>query len=141
MSINTVAISGNLTRDPELRATASGMAVLEIGVAVNENRKNPQTGEWEPYAHFFDCVAFGNRAEGLAKFLEKGMKVAICGKLSFSQWETAVGEKRSKVSILVDEVDVMSQRRDNESGGGVAASGNPPLPLVAPPSPDDEIPF
>jgi len=141
MSINIVCVSGNLTRDPELRMSASGTAVLNFGIAVNENRKNAQTGEWEPYAHFFDCTAIGKRAEGLATFLKKGMKVAVAGKLSWRQWETPEGEKRTKVSILVDEVDVMSPRRDNEASGGVADQGYPSSRPTSPPPPTDEIPF
>lgn len=63
MSVNRVNITGNLTRDPELRATKGGTPMLAIGVAVNDRRKNPQTGEWEDYPNFIDCVVFGNRAE------------------------------------------------------------------------------
>ena len=123
MSINIVCVSGNLTRDPELRMSVSGTAFLSFGIAVNENRKNP-AGEWEPYTHYVDCVAVGKRAEGLASFLRKGMKVAIEGKLSWRQWETPEGGKRSKLSILADEVDVVSPKRP-----------------TSPPPPTDEIPF
>lgn len=115
MSINRVSLSGNLTRDPELRTSSGGVSFLNFGLAVNENRKNRDTGEWEPYANFVDCVAIGKRAEGLAKFLTKGMKVAVAGKLSYSRWETQDGEKRSKLEVVVDEVDVMSARRDGGS--------------------------
>ena len=58
MSINRVSITGNLTRDPELRATAGGTQVLSFGVAVNDRRRNPQTGEWEDYPNFVDCTMF-----------------------------------------------------------------------------------
>ncbi len=95
MSINRAIISGNLTRDPELRRTQSGMAIMSFGVAVNDRRRNSQTGEWEDYANFIDCTMFGNRAESLANILAKGMKVAIEGKLRWSQWERD-GQKRSK---------------------------------------------
>lgn len=77
MSINRVNISGNLTRDPELRVTAGGTQVLSFGVAVNDRRRNAQTGEWEDYPNFVDCTMFGNRAEAVGRFLAKGMKVAI----------------------------------------------------------------
>ena len=69
MSINRVIISGNLTRDPELRSTASGLPVLGFGVAVNDRRKNQQTGEWEDYPNFIDCTMFGARAESLSRYL------------------------------------------------------------------------
>ena len=108
MSINRVNISGNLTRDPELRQTQGGMAILSIGVAVNDRRKNPQTGEWEDVPNFVDCVMFGSRAEKLAQYLAKGTKVAIEGKLRWSQWEKD-GAKRSKLEVIVDEIEFMSR--------------------------------
>ena len=108
MSINRANISGNLTRDAELRHTQGGMAVLSMGVAVNDRRKNPQTGEWEDYANFVDCTMFGPRAEKLAQFLAKGTKVAIEGKLHWSQWEKD-GAKRSKLEVIVDEIEFMSR--------------------------------
>ena len=109
MSINRVMISGNLTRDPELRQTTGGMSVLTFGIAVNDRRKNSQSGEWEDYPNFLDCTLFGARADGLAKILNKGMKVAIDGKLRWSQWEKD-GQKRSKVEIIVDSIDFMQAR-------------------------------
>ena len=108
MSINRVNISGNLTRDPELRQTQGGMAILSLGVAVNDRRKNQQTGEWEDVPNFVDCVVFGTRAEKLAQFLAKGAKVAIEGKLRWSQWEKD-GAKRSKLEVIVDEIEFMSR--------------------------------
>ena len=84
MSINRVNISGNLTHDPELRATAGGTQILTFGVAVNDRRKNPQTGEWEDVPNFVDCIVFGSRAEAVSRFISKGAKVAIEGKLRFS---------------------------------------------------------
>ena len=108
MSINRVIISGNLTRDPELRQTASGLPVLGFGVAVNDRRKNQQTGEWEDYPNFVDCTMFGTRAESVAKFLSKGSKVAIEGKLRWSQWERE-GSKRSKLEVIIDELEFMTR--------------------------------
>ena len=112
MSINRVNISGNLTRDPELRQTASGMPVLGFGVAVNDRRKNPQTGEWEDYPNFIDCTMFGARAESLARYLSKGAKVSIEGKLRWSQWERD-GQKRSKIEVIIDDIEFMTQRDRN----------------------------
>lgn len=104
MSINRAEISGNLTRDPELRQTASGIQILELGVAVNDRRKNQQTGEWEDSPNFIDCTVFGNRAQSVAQYLSKGMKVFIAGKLHWSQWERD-GQKHSKVSVVVDDIE------------------------------------
>ena len=110
MSINRVNISGNLTRDPELRATQGGMQVLGFGVAVNDRRRNQQTGEWEGYPNFVDCTMFGNRAESMGRILHKGMKVAIEGKLRYSSWERD-GQRRSKLEVVVDEIELMSQKQ------------------------------
>ena len=112
MSINRVVISGNLTRDPDLRSTASGMPVLGFGVAVNDRRKNQQTGEWEDYPNFIDCTMFGARAQSVSRFLSKGSKVAIEGKLRWSQWERD-GQKRSKIEVIVDEIEFMTRRNDS----------------------------
>ena len=111
MSINRVAISGNLTRDPELRATQGGTSVLALGVAVNDRRKNPQTGAWEDYPNFVDCVVFGARGERLAQYLAKGSKVAVEGKLRYRSWtDQQTGKKRSALEVVVDDIDLMSRQ-------------------------------
>lgn len=117
MSINRVNITGNLTRDPELRSTAGGMAVLGFGVAVNDRRKNQQTGQWDDYPNFVDCTMFGNRAEALSRILRKGMKVAIEGKLRYSSWEDKNGGgRRSKLEVIPDEVELLSQNPNAQQG-------------------------
>lgn len=114
MSINRVAISGNLTRDPELRAAQSGTAILSFSVAVNDRRRNAQTGDWEDVPNYVDCIVFGKRAEGLAKFLAKGAKVAIEGRLRWSQWQDRdTGKNRSKLEVVVDEIEAMSKANPN----------------------------
>ena len=122
MSINRVAISGNLTRDAELRTTQSGMSILGFGVAVNDRRKNQQTGEWEDCPSFVDCTVFGARAEKLQPYLAKGSKVALEGKLRYSSWESG-GQRRSKLGVIVDDLEFMSSRRDD------AGSGHAPQPV------------
>lgn len=143
MSINRVSITGNLTRDPELRVTAGGTQVLSFGVAVNDRRRNPQTGEWEDYPNFVDCTMFGTRAEAVSRFLAKGNKVAIEGKLRNSSWEKD-GQRRSKLEVIVDEIEFMSQRQ----GGGAPATPPvaSPMPALAAVPPavdlyDEDIPF
>lgn len=111
MAINKATITGNITRYPELRQTQGGTSVLTIGVAVNDRRKNQQTGEWEDYPNFIDCTIFGNRATGVAPHLEKGMKVAIEGKLNQSRWQAEDGTNRSKIEIIVDEIEFMSRQQ------------------------------
>lgn len=117
MSINKVLISGNLTRDPEARTTTSGSTVLNFGVAVNDRRRNQQSGEWEDVPNFIDCVVFGSRAEALQRFLSKGTKVAIEGKLRYRSWEAQDGSKRSKIEVAVDDVEFMSRQTPSNSDG------------------------
>lgn len=127
MSINRVNITGNLTRDPELRSTAGGMAVLGFGVAVNDRRKNQQTGQWEDYPNFVDCTMFGNRAEALSRILRKGMKVAIEGKLRYSSWEDKNGGgRRSKLEVILDEVELLSQNANAQQPQQYAPQGYQP---------------
>ena len=162
MSINRVNISGNLTRDPELRATQGGTQVLGFGVAVNDRRKNQQTGEWEDYPNFVDCTMFGTRAEAVSRYLSKGTKVAIEGKLRYSSWDKD-GQRRSKLEVIVDEIEFMSSRQGGTSGGygqqqggysapapqaGYQASAPQPAPAPAPVATppaadvyDEDIPF
>lgn len=147
MSINRVTITGNLTRDPDLRSTAGGMPVLGFGVAVNDRRKNQQTGEWEDYPNFIDCTMFGARAQSVSRFLSKGSKVAIEGKLRWSQWERD-GQKRSKIEVIVDEIEFMSARNDNSAqrtamNAPAAAPAAAPMaaPVVDASVYDTDIPF
>lgn len=154
MSINRVIISGNLTRDPELRSTASGMPVLGFGVAVNDRRRNQQTGEWEDYPNFIDCTMFGARAESVSRFLSKGSKVAIEGKLRWSQWERD-GQKRSKIEVIVDEIEFLTARNDSGARSAAPMQAAAPAPAAMPqaaPAPvatpvvdasvyDEDIPF
>ena len=112
MSINRVIQSGNLTRDAELRRTQSGLAVLIFGLAVNERRRKPDSDEWEDVPMFIDCVMFGNRAEALEKYLVKGAKVAVEGRLRWSQWEAEEHSKRSKHELIVDELEFMAPRKE-----------------------------
>ena len=140
MSINRVNISGNLTRDSELRSLPSGTQVLSFGVAVNDRRRNPQTGEWEDYPNYVDCSVFGARAQALSQYLLKGTKVAIEGKLRWSSWEKN-GERRSKLEVMVDELEFLSSRNNNAAQAAPAPQyapqqqqmyANPPQPQMAP---------
>lgn len=107
MSINKVFVSGNLTREPEMRQTPGGTPVLGFCVAVNDRARNQQTGEWEDRANFIDCAVFGKRAEPLSRMLSKGAKVSIEGKLRHSSWEAKDGQRRSKVEVVADEIELM----------------------------------
>jgi single-strand DNA-binding protein len=141
-NINRVILTGNLTRDPELRSTNGGTSVLAFGIAVNDTRKNPSTGEWDEIANFFDCSLFGARADALGRILTKGMKVAIEGKLRYNSWEKD-GQKHSKVDVLVTELEILNSRN---SDGGENRSGAARKEVEIPPAPeitvyDEDIPF
>ncbi|MBQ6395379.1 MAG: single-stranded DNA-binding protein [Atopobiaceae bacterium] len=145
MSINRVNISGNLTRDPELRTTTGGTSVLSFGVAVNDRRRNPQTGEWEDVPNFIDCVMFGTRGEAVSRYLTKGSKVAIEGKLRYSSWERD-GQRRNKIEVIVDEIEFLSrgQQGGGNGYGGYEAPSSYQAPVSTPPAIDvydEDIPF
>ena len=131
MSINLVCITGNLTRDPELRQTQGGTPILSFGVAVNDKRKNQQ-GEWVDYPNYVDCVVFGLRAEKLATFMTKGMKVAIEGKLHYQSWEKD-GQKRSKLEVVVDNIDFISKSSQQQQPYNVPQQQVPQAPQQAQP--------
>ena len=128
-NINRVMISGRLARDAELRSTQGGMAILGFSLGVNDNRKNPQTGEWEDVPNWVDCTLFGNRAQALARYLTKGSKVAVEGKLRWSSWERD-GIKRSKLEVIVDEIELMSGGQQGQQQGGYQQA-----PRMAPQAP------
>lgn len=112
MAVNTVTLVGNLVRSPEVRSTASGNVVMNFDIAVNEREKNAQTGEWTDVPSFFPCTMFGNRAEALSRYLGKGGKVAVRGHLKQRRWEAKDGTKRSKVEIIVEDLEFMSRRSE-----------------------------
>lgn len=138
MSINRCHISGNLTRQAELRATKSGSQVLTFGVAVNDRRRNQQ-GEWEDYPNYVDCVMFGSRANALNRYLVKGTKVAIEGKLRYSSWEAKDGSgRRSKIEVVVDEIEFMSPKGQSaQETQSVESVDYPPMIDIE----QDDIPF
>ena len=144
MAINRVIIEGNLTRDVEMRVTASGLAVAGFTVAVNEKRKNAE-GEYVDAPVFVKCSLFGTRAEKLSKYLLKGTKVTIDGKLRYSQW-VKDDEKRHELSIIVDQLEFSGGKRE-QTGDATATPYEPSHAAPAPvPEPeldlyDEDIPF
>ena len=141
MSINRVCISGNLTRDPELRSLPSGMAVLQMRMAVNDRRKNQQTGEWEDSPNYFDVVVWGARGEALSRFLSKGSKIFVEGKLRWHEWEDkTTGDKRSKVEVVADDVEFASSRAEGGQDRGSYSAPSASAPAATPVI-EDDIPF
>jgi single-strand DNA-binding protein len=102
---NTVTIIGNCTRDPELRYTNNGMQVANFGVAINQRRRNNDTGQWEDgETSYFDVSCFRELAENVAETVSKGTRVIVSGTLRQRSWETPDGDRRSKIEIIADEV-------------------------------------
>lgn len=101
---NTITVTGNLTRDPEVRYTRDGQASVQLGVAVNRRWQDRQTQQWEESTSFFDVVCWRDLAENTAMSLVKGARVVVTGRLEQRSWETELGERRSKVEIVAEEV-------------------------------------
>src|SRR5260370_10157333 len=101
---NSITISGNITRDPEMRYTPSGVSKVSFGVAVNRSWRNQQTQEWDEQTSFFNVVAWRQLAENVGASLAKGSRVVVTGRLEQRSWETEQGEKRSIVEIVADDV-------------------------------------
>jgi single-strand DNA-binding protein len=155
-SINSVVIVGNLTRDPELRATPSGTSVCSLRVAVNDRVKDATTGEWGDKPNYFDVDVFGGQGERCAQYLAKGRQVGVSGRLRWREWETQEGQKRQAVSIMADNVQFIGPR-DSGQGGGWSGGGQAPAAQGSGPgfnkagldpakddfaeSGDDDIPF
>jgi single-strand DNA-binding protein len=156
-SYNRVILLGNLTRDPELRYLQSGMAVADIGLAVNDRRKNAN-GEWVDETTFVDVTFWGRTAEVAGEYLSKGSPVLIEGRLKLDSWETQDGQKRSKLKVVCEKMQMVGPKgqggQGGQGGGGPrpAARQNAQSQQAAPPddvydaapsepSGSDDIPF
>ncbi len=124
-SFNRVILLGNLTRDIELRYLQSGMAVTDIGLAVNDRRKNAN-GEWIEEVTFVDVTVWGRTAEVMSEYLGKGSPVLIEGRLKLDSWEGQDGQKRSKLKVVCEKMQLIGAARPGRtgrSGGRRAALG------------------
>ena len=135
--VNRVFLSGNLTRDPELRRTANDRAVTGFGLASNRRYKD-RDGEWKEIVSFLNIVVWGRQAETCAEFLRKGSAVFVEGRIQSRSWETQDGQKRNTVEVVADRVQFLDriakpQAREEEfiETGGMAGLGDT----------DDEVPF
>ena len=115
MNINRVVLTGNLTRDPDLRTTPGGLSICKLGIAVNTRRKSGD--QWEEKANFFRVTVFGRQAESCGNYLKKGRAVAIDGRLEWSTWEQE-GQKRESIDIIADSVQFLGGRDDAGNGNG-----------------------
>jgi single-strand DNA-binding protein len=125
VNINRVVMTGNLTRDPELRSLPSGMSVCKLGIACNTRRKDQGSGEWVDKPNFFNVTVWGAQGENAARFLSKGRPVAIDGRLEWREWEAQDGTKRQGVDIIADSVQFLGSRDDSSGGGSFAGNGAP----------------
>lgn len=154
-NINRVVMTGNLTRDPELRSLPSGMSVCSLRIACNTRRKGA-SGEWEDKPNYFDVTVWGAQGENCARYLSKGRPVAIDGRLEWREFQTQDGQRRQAVDIIADSVQFLGGRDDAGTGNGfsgapAAAAGGSDVPIddrdfqSAPATPastaDDDIPF
>ena len=152
MNINRVVLTGNLTRDPELRSTGGGLSVCKLRVAVNTRRKNSETGNWDEKPNYFSVTVFGRQADSCGQYLRKGRPIAIDGRLEWSEYTNNEGQKRESVDIIADSVQFLGGRDETANGNGFSASVSQaetdvPIdtayfePPVAAGVADDDIPF
>jgi single-strand DNA-binding protein len=158
-NINRVIITGNLTSDPELRSTGSGLAVCSLRVACNGRRKDNQSGQWVEKPNFFNVTVFGAQGENCARFLSKGRPVAVDGRLDWREYTDGQGNNRQAVEIIAESVQFLGGRDEGQGGGGASQGFTPrtdvpvntsdfstpaPAPVAAgngAPVVDDDIPF
>lgn len=132
---NTVTVTGNATREPEVRFTQGGSQVASFGVAVNRRWQNRSTNEWEEQVSFFDVSCWNQLAANVSETVGRGTRVTVTGRLDQRSWETQNGEKRSKVEIVADDVAISlrwataqvqrNERNDGGGGGGYQGGGSP----------------
>lgn len=123
MAINSVSLSGNLARDPEIR-TSGATIICNFCVVVDDNVKNRDTGQWERVPNFFDVAVFGKYGDAVAQRLYKGAKVFVDGKLHYSTWQAQDGSKRSRVSVYASTVETASQASPQNGVQGTYSTQN-----------------
>ncbi len=144
-NINRVVLVGNLTKDPELRHTPSGMAVCSLRIAVNSRRKDGTTGEWTEKPNYFSITVWGNQGESCAQYLSKGRPVAVDGRLDWREYQAQDGTKREAIEIVADSVQFLGGRQEGEGGGAPqyvpAGAAREADADFSPAGADDDIPF
>jgi single-strand DNA-binding protein len=145
-NINRVVLTGNLTRDPELRNTPSGTSVCSLRIASNTRRKDG-SGNWVDKPNFFDVTVWGAQGENCAQYLAKGRPVAVDGRLEWREWQDQQGNKRQSVDIIADSVQFLGSREGGDNGGRFTPQSDVPadtsdyVSAPAGSSGDDDIPF
>jgi single-strand DNA-binding protein len=145
-NINRVVLTGNLTRDPELRNLPSGMAVCSLRIACNTRRKD-SSGNWVDKPNYFDVTVWGAQGENCAQYLSKGRPLAVDGRLEWREWDDKEGNKRQAVDIIADSVQFLGSREGGENGGRFTPQTDVPADtgdFASAPAGnqgDDDIPF
>ena len=149
-NINRVVVSGNLTKDPELRQLAGGNSVCKLRMAVNTRKKDRDSNQWSDVANYFDVTVWGAQGENVAKYLQKGSALLVDGRLEWREWQAQDGTNRQAVEIIAENTQFLGGR-DGGSGGGQDRSGGggggefapgPDRGLQSvPAADDDDIPF
>ncbi|TVP75212.1 MAG: single-stranded DNA-binding protein [Puniceicoccaceae bacterium] len=132
-SFNKVILMGNLTRDPELRVTSSGLSICKLGLAVSRYYTT-KDGEKKEETTFVDIDAFGRQAETISKYMRKGRPIFVEGRLRLDQWESKEGEKRSKLGVVLDNFQFIGGRDDNDNESGGSSSGGGGYEDASPPA-------
>ena len=147
-NVNRVVVSGNLTRDPELRQLPGGSSVCKLRIAVNTRKKDRDTNQWNDVPNYFDVTVWGAQGENVAKYLQKGSPLLIDGRLEWREWQAQDGTNRQAVEIIAENTQFIGGR--DGGGGGQAGSGGggsefapgPDRGLQSvPAADDDDIPF
>ena len=151
-NINRVVLTGNLTRDPELRSLQSGTSVCSLRIASNSRRRD-QSGEWVDKPNYFSVTVWGAQGENCARFLSKGRPVCIDGRLDWREWQDQSGNKREAIEIIAESVQFLGSRDGSGGGGNGNAAATPQSDIPADTSDfsssepagvgaaDDDIPF
>jgi single-strand DNA-binding protein len=148
-NINRVVLTGNLTRDPELRSTPGGTSVCSLRIACNTRRKDAQ-GQWVDKPNYFDVTVWGAQGENCATYLAKGRPVAVDGRLEWREWEDKeTGKKRQSVDIIADSVQFLGSREEGGNGSRFTPQSDVPAdtadfdkaPVASGAGSDDDIPF
>jgi single-strand DNA-binding protein len=146
-NVNRVVVSGNLTRDPELRQLAGGNSVCKLRIAVNTRKKDRDSNQWSDHPNYFDVTVWGAQGENVAKYLQKGSPLLIDGRLEWREWQAQDGTNRQSVEIIAENTQFIGGRdggggQMGSGGGGAEFAPGPDRGLQSvPAADDDDIPF
>lgn len=121
-NVNIVVLNGNLTKDPELRETQGGTPICELRLASNSSYK--KDGKWESKAHFFQVNVWGAQGENCAKFLKKGSKISINGRLEYQQWKNKEDEVNSRVLVVANQVEFLANYKTPDEANASSSTGD-----------------